>query len=154
DRAKTISDIVDPHSTPHDFLRPGHIFPLGALDGGVLVRAGHTEAIVALCRLASPSPAGVICEILNDDCSMDRLRDLRGIARDHCVKIVSIRDLIAYRTQNETLVQRVVSTRIPNPYGTWNLHLYENKLNNEEIIALELGEPAKQDSALIRVHSK
>lgn len=154
DRAATVKVFVDPSARPGDLLRPGHIFPLGAHDGGVLVRAGHTEAIVDLCRLAKLSPVGVICEILNDDGTMARLPDLRHIAQRHGVKVVAIRDLIAYRTQNETLVQRVLTAKIPNPYGTWNLHLYENKLNGEEIVALELGQPARQDGALVRVHSK
>jgi 3,4-dihydroxy 2-butanone 4-phosphate synthase/GTP cyclohydrolase II len=154
DRAATVRVFVDPQARPSDLLRPGHIFPLGARDGGVLVRAGHTEAIVDLCRLAGLSPVGVICEILNDDGTMARLPDLRTIARTHGLNIVAIRDLIAWRTEHEQLVRRVVSSRIPNPWGVWDLHLYENALNGEEHIVLVLGEPARQDSALIRVHSK
>jgi 3,4-dihydroxy 2-butanone 4-phosphate synthase/GTP cyclohydrolase II len=154
DRADTCRVFVDPDARPSDLLRPGHIFPLGARDGGVLVRAGHTEAIVDLCRGARLSPAGVICEVLKDDGTMARLPDLEAMAVEHSLKIVAIRDLIAWRTSNEQLVERVVSTTIPNPYGVWKMHLYTNRLNNEETIALELGEPAAQDSALVRVHSK
>lgn len=154
DRADTIRVFVDPEARPVDLLRPGHIFPLAAQDGGVLVRAGHTEAVVDLCRLAGLSPIGVICEILNDDGTMARLPDLKRLAAEHGVRIVAIRDLIAYRTQHERLVRRVVTTPIPNEFGLWKMHLYENLLNGEEHIVLEMGEPAEQDSALVRVHSK
>ncbi|MDX1971432.1 MAG: bifunctional 3,4-dihydroxy-2-butanone-4-phosphate synthase/GTP cyclohydrolase II [Candidatus Sumerlaeia bacterium] len=154
DRSDTCRVFVDPNARPTDLARPGHIFPLGARDGGVLVRAGHTEAVVDLCKLAGLSPVGVICEILNDDGTMARLADLKLIAREHNMPIVAIRDLIAYRTQHEQLVKRVVTTKIPNQFGLWNMHLYENLLNNEETIVLEMGEPAKQPSALVRVHSK
>lgn len=154
DRAKTCRVFVDPNAKPDDLLRPGHIFPLGARDGGVLVRAGHTEATVDLCRLAKLSPVGAICEILNDDGTMARVPDLEKIAEEHDLKIVAIRDLIAWRTQHETLIRRVVTTTIPNPYGVWKMHLYESLHNGDEHIVLEMGEPAAQDSALIRVHSK
>ncbi|MBI5153781.1 GTP cyclohydrolase II [Candidatus Poribacteria bacterium] len=154
DRAKTCRVFVDPSARPEHLLRPGHIFPLGARDGGVLVRAGHTEAVVDLCRIAGLSPVAVLCEILNEDGTMARPGDLDRIAKRHGVKIVTIRDLIAWRSQNETLVKHIVSTRIPNPYGMWDMHLYENLLNGEEHIVLVLGEPEKQESALIRVHSK
>ncbi len=154
DRANTCKVFVDPAAKPSDLLRPGHIFPLGAQDGGVLVRAGHTEAIVDLCRLAKISPVGVICEILNDDGTMARLPDLRKFADEHGLKILTIRDLIAWRTQNETLVKRVVTTTIPNPYGLWKMHLYENLLNGEEHVVLEMGEPSQHDATLVRVHSK
>ncbi len=154
DRAETVRVLADPKAAPRDLARPGHIFPLGAADGGVLVRAGHTEAVVDLLRLAKLSPVGVLCEILNDDGTMARLPDLKVFAQTHGLKIASIRDLIEYRTEKESLVRRVVTTRIPNPYGLWDMHLYENLLNGEEIVVLEMGEPAKQDSALVRVHSK
>ena len=154
DRAKTVRVFTNPDARPQDLLRPGHIFPLGARDGGTLVRAGHTEAIVDLCRLAGVSPIGVICEVLNDDGTMARLPNLRQISDQFDIPLVAIRDLISYRSQTETLVNRVVTTQIPNPYGLWNVHLYENLLNGEEHVVMELGEPAKQESALIRVHSK
>lgn len=154
DRSETVRLLADPDARPSDLARPGHIFPLGARDGGVLVRAGHTEAVVDLCKMAKLSPVGVLCEILKDDGTMARMPDLEVMAREFGLKIVAIKDLIAYRSMNETLVRRVVTSRIPNPYGMWNVHLYENALNGEEHIVLELGEPAKQDSALIRVHSK
>ncbi|MDX2176807.1 MAG: bifunctional 3,4-dihydroxy-2-butanone-4-phosphate synthase/GTP cyclohydrolase II [Candidatus Sumerlaeia bacterium] len=154
DRALTIHKFVEPETTPDDLLRPGHIFPLEAKAGGVLVRAGHTEAAVDLARLAGLPPVGVLCEILNDDGTMARLPQLEEVAEQHGLVILTIRDLIAYRTANEKLVRRLVSTQIPNPFGLWTMHLYENTLNREEIIVLVLGEPEKQDSALIRVHSK
>jgi 3,4-dihydroxy 2-butanone 4-phosphate synthase/GTP cyclohydrolase II len=154
DRSATVQKLADPAAKPSDLARPGHIFPLGARDGGVLVRAGHTEAVVDLCRLAKLNPVGVLCEILNEDGSMARLPELRRLAAEHGLKIVAIRDLIAWRTLHEQLVRRVVTTTIPNPYGVWKMHLYENLHNNDEHIVMELGEPAKQDSALIRVHSK
>src|SRR5690606_18017259 len=154
DRSATVQKLADPAAKPSDLARPGHIFPLGARDGGVLVRAGHTEAVVDLCRLSKLNPVGVLCEILNEDGSMARLPELRRLAAEHGLKIVAIRDLIAWRTLHEQLVRRVVTTMIPNPYGAWKMHLYENLHNNDEHIVMELGEPAKQDSALIRVHSK
>lgn len=154
DRALTIRTFVREDAVPEDLLRPGHIFPLEAKDGGVLVRAGHTEAAVDLARMAGLEPVGVLCEILNDDGTMARLPELEKVAEEHGLVILTIRDLIAYRTAHERLVRRVVSTQIPNPYGIWTMHLYENTLNGEEMIVLVLGEPEKQDSALIRVHSK
>lgn len=154
DRSDTCKAFVDPNTAPSDLARPGHIFPLGAKDGGVLVRAGHTEAIVDLCKLAGISPVGIICEILSDDGTMARMDELKDLAKEHDVRIVAIKDLIAYRTQKEQLVKRVVTSRIPNEYGMWNMHLYENLLNNEETVVLVMGEPTEQDSALVRVHSK
>lgn len=154
DRSLTIRRMVEPGTKPGDLLRPGHIFPLEAKDGGVLVRAGHTEASVDLCRMAGLHPVGVLCEILNDDGTMARLPQLQEVALQHDLHILTIRDLIAHRMESEKLVRRVVSTEIPNPYGVWKMHLYENNLNREEIIVLELGEPKAQDSALVRVHSK
>ena len=154
DRALTVRLMAGPETRPRDLARPGHIFPLGARDGGVLVRAGHTEAVVDMLRLAHLSPVGVLCEILNDDGTMARLPELRQMADAHALKIVAIRDLIEWRSMHEKLVRRVVTTEIPNPYGLWKMHLYENLLNGEEHVVLEMGEPAKQDSALVRVHSK
>jgi 3,4-dihydroxy 2-butanone 4-phosphate synthase/GTP cyclohydrolase II len=154
DRALTIRKFIEPNTRPEDLLRPGHIFPLEAKDGGVLVRAGHTEATVDLARLAGLPPVGVLCEILNDDGTMARLPELEKVAEEHDLVILTIQDLIAFRTETEKLVRRVVTTEIPNPFGVWTVHLYENVLNGEEHIVLVLGEPEKQDSALIRVHSK
>jgi len=154
DRALTIRKFIEPDTRAEDLLRPGHIFPLEAKDGGVLVRAGHTEATVDLARLAGLPPVGVLCEILNDDGTMARLPELEKVAEEHDLVILTIQDLIAFRTETEKLVRRVVTTEIPNPFGVWTVHLYENVLNGEEHVVIVLGEPEKQDSALIRVHSK
>ena len=154
DRTLTIRTLVDPKTQPTDLLRPGHINPLTARDGGVLVRAGHTEAAVDLCRLAGLPPVGVICEILNEDGSMARRPDLEIVADQHGVGIISIEDLIAYRKAHEKLVKRVVSATIPNDFGVWTMHLYENLINGEEHQVLVLGDPAAQAAPLVRVHSK
>lgn len=154
DRSLTIKTLADSGTRPKDLLRPGHINPLIARDGGVLIRAGHTEAAVDLAKLAGLPPIGVICEILNEDGSMARMPDLEAIAEEHQVKILTIEDLIAYRIENEHLVRRVVTSRIPNPYGNWKLHLYENIMNGEDHSVLVMGEPEKQESALVRVHSR
>jgi 3,4-dihydroxy 2-butanone 4-phosphate synthase/GTP cyclohydrolase II len=154
DRYLTIKALVDDTTRPADLLRPGHINPLVSREGGVLVRAGHTEAAVDLCRLAGLPPVGVICEILNEDGTMARMPDLMKVAEAHAVRILTIEDLIAYRQEHEHLVRRVVTSRIPNNYGMWKLHLYENVLNGEEHVVLEMGEPSRQESALVRVHSR
>lgn len=154
DRYLTIRALVNDRTKPEDLLRPGHINPLIARDGGVLVRAGHTEAAVDLCRLADLPPVGVICEILNEDGTMARVPDLERVAAELGVGIITIEDLIAYRKTHEKLVRRVVTARIPNLFGTWDVHVYENLVNGEEHQVLVLGDPAAQDSALIRVHSK
>lgn len=154
DRHETIRALVDPETKSGDLLRPGHINPLCAREGGVLVRAGHTEAAVDLAKLAGLPPVGVICEILNEDGTMARMPDLEKVAAEHGCGILTIEDLIAYRKRTERLVRRIVSARIPNPFGIWDMHLYENLLNGETHQAIVLGEPEKQDSALVRVHSK
>jgi len=154
DRYLTIKALVERETRPSDLLRPGHINPLTARDGGVLVRAGHTEGAVDLCRLAGLPEVGVLCEILNEDGTMARLPDLRQVAAQHGVRMITIEQLIAWRQGNECLVRRVVTSMIPNPYGMWKLHLYENILNGDEHMVLEMGEPAKQESALVRVHSR
>lgn len=154
DRALTIRSMADPSTQPEDLLRPGHIFPLAAIDGGVLVRAGHTEACVDLARLAGVEPAAVLCEILNDDGTMARMPQLREMARELQIPIATIEDLIAYRTRSERLVRRTLTTQMPNVYGEWTLHLYETFINDDAHIALVMGEPEKQESALVRVHSK
>lgn len=154
DRHETIRALVDEATGPEDLLRPGHINPLCARDGGVLVRAGHTEAAVDLARLAGLPPVGVICEILNEDGTMARMPDLEKVAGEHDCGILTIEDLIAHRKRTEKLVRRVVSSTIPNPFGLWKIHLYENLLNGEIHQAMVLGEPEERDSALVRVHSK
>lgn len=154
DRYQTIEALVSPETRPRDLLRPGHINPLVARDGGVLVRAGHTEAAVDLARMAGLPPVGVLCEILNEDGTMARMPDLVRVAVQHGVRILTIEQLIAYRQEHERLVRRVVTSRIPNAYGVWQMHLYENLLNGEEHVVLQMGDPAAQESALVRVHSR
>ncbi len=154
ERSVTIRSIANPATRAEDLLRPGHVMPLVALDGGTLVRAGHTEASVDLARLAGLEPAAALCEILNEDGSMARMPDLLAISRRFQIPILTIRDLIEYRMRREKLVRRVLTTRLPNEFGEWTLHLYENMLSGEETLALVMGEPEKQESALIRVHSK
>ncbi|MBN1867457.1 bifunctional 3,4-dihydroxy-2-butanone-4-phosphate synthase/GTP cyclohydrolase II [Candidatus Sumerlaeota bacterium] len=154
DRAETIRVLTDPASKPEDLGRPGHVFPICARPGGVLERAGHTEASVDLARLAGFSATGVLIEILNDDGSMARLPDLESLARKHDLRIATIRDLIAYRIQNEVLVERVAATTLPNRFGTWSMRVYESKISGEVHTALVMGDPAKQESALVRVHSQ
>jgi 3,4-dihydroxy 2-butanone 4-phosphate synthase/GTP cyclohydrolase II len=154
DRAETIRVLTDPSSRPEDLGRPGHVFPICARPGGVLERAGHTEASVDLARLAGFSPTGVLIEILNDDGSMARLPDLESLAKKHDVRISTIRDLIAYRIQNEVLVERVAVATLPNRFGTWTMLVYESNISGEIHTALVMGDPAARDAALVRVHSQ
>lgn len=154
DRAETIHILCDPKAHPGDLARPGHIFPIGARNGGVLERAGHTEGSSDMARLSGSQPLGVMCEILNKDGSMARMPDLLKIAKKHDMPIVTIRDLIAYRVETERLVERVAETTLPNKYGMWNMYLYENKINGKVHTVLKMGEPEKQESALVRVHSQ
>ncbi len=154
DRARTIKALVDEKTAPADLASPGHIFPLAAREGGVLQRAGHTEASVDLARLAGLPPAGVICEIMRLDGRMARLPDLQAFARRHRLKITSVADLIAYRRRREKLVECVHSVTLPTPYGIFQLKLYRSLTNTETHMALVMGEPARQKSALVRVHSE
>lgn len=158
DRARTIKVFVDPNAKPSDLIKPGHVFPLGARPGGVLQRAGHTEGAVDLAILAGLFPAAVICEILNEDGTMARLPDLKKIARENGLKIITIRDIIAFRRRTEHLVKRVVTTTLPNQYGIWNLHLYEHTITGELHVALTMGETEKfkykENGVLVRVHSQ
>jgi len=154
DRCRTVKVLIDPKSQPSDLLRPGHLFPLGARPGGVLQRAGQTEGSVDLARLAGLFPAALLCEIMSDDGSMARLPDLEVLSRQHKIPLVTIRDLIAYRVQKEKLVRRVVTTNLPNEFGLWKLHLYENTATGETHVALVMGDPARHDSVLVRVHSQ
>lgn len=154
DRAETIRRFIDPQAKPSDFARPGHVFPLRASEGGVLKRAGHTEGVVDLARLAGLFPAGVLCEILRQDGSMARMPDLIELARRHDLRIVTIRDLIEYRMKTEKLVRRVVSTRLPNKYGEWDLHLYESTIDGEVHVALVMGKVEGEENVLVRVHSQ
>lgn len=155
DRAKTIQAIVDENAKPEDFGKPGHIFPLIAKNGGVLVRAGHTEAVVDLTRLAGLKPSGILCEIMDDDGRMARGEKLRAFADKHDMSFISIADLIEYRNRNEKLVNRKVVVDLPSKHGNFKLHLYENILNaNEYALALVKGEFKKDEAVLVRVHSE
>ena len=154
DRARTIAMLVDEGTRPLDLVRPGHVHPLRADDGGVLKRAGHTEAAVDLARLAGMSPAGVICEILNDDGTMARVPQLMEIAERFELAIITIKDLIAYRQRSERLVRRVCSPSLPTRYGDFTLHLFETTFDSsQKHIALVKGEIRGDEDVLVRVHS-
>ncbi|MBI1785848.1 GTP cyclohydrolase II, partial [Candidatus Sumerlaeota bacterium] len=153
DRYETIRLFVDPHARPHDLVRPGHIFPIQALRGGVLVRAGHTEGSVDLARFAGLNPVAVICEIQNDDGSMARLPDLMKIAEKFNLPIATIKDLMAYRMEHEKLIKKVVTVHIPNVFGTWELSMYEDIVNNESHLAMVMGKVGPEPT-LVRVHSQ
>ncbi len=153
DRAMTITKAVDPDAMPSDFTRPGHIFPLRAREGGVLKRAGHTEAAVDLCLLAGLKPAGVLVEVVNEDGTMARLPQLRQFADRHNLKLISIADLIRYRRRTEKLVRRVSEGRIPTKYGSFTAVAFESLLDGVEHIAFVMGDPASKD-LLVRVHSE
>ncbi len=154
DRARTIQVLTNAASKPDDLTRPGHIFPLRAKNGGVLRRAGHTEAAVDLARLAGLPPAGVICEIMKDDGTMARTPDLQEFARRHGVKICTIASLIEYRRRFEKLVTRVVSTRLPTEFGDFEMALYQTSINELQYVALIKGSLADGAPALVRVHSQ
>lgn len=153
DRAVTIRTLIDPAAGPEDIARPGHVFPLRAADGGVLVRPGHTEAALDLARLANRYPAAVICEIMNDDGTMARLPELERFASRQGINIVTIDQLIAYRSRTETFVRRVAEASLPTTFGDFNLIAYENTLNGEHHLALVRG--VRSDTLpLIRLHSE
>src|SRR5262247_958293 len=154
DRAVTIRTLVDPLTTGDDLTRPGHILPLRAMPGGVLRRAGHTEAAVDLARLAGCSPAGVICEVLDDDGGMARMADLLGLARAHGLKCITIKDLIEYRIQKEKLVQRAAMTKLPTDFGEFTVIAYETTVDDRLPLALVRGDVAGEMPALVRVHSE
>jgi len=154
DRAETIAVLVHPDSKPADLARPGHIFPLRATDGGVLCRAGHTEAVVDMSRLAGLQPAGVLCEILAEDGTMARMPELERIADKFNLKIVTIRDLIHYRSVHDNLVHRTVSTRFPTRFGEFILNLYESDIDPRHHLALTKGDIRTDTPALVRVHSE
>lgn len=153
DRAKTIRALVDPNTTPGDLGRPGHIFPLRARQGGVLRRSGHTEAAVDFARLAGLSPAGVLVEIMNEDGSMARLPDLRKVADKHNLKLVSIKDLIAYRLENESLIEREIEVKMPTAYGDFRLVSYKQTNTGDQHLALVKGDWDENEPVLVRVHS-
>jgi len=154
DRARTVQAMIDPKTRPEDLLMPGHMFPLRAKDGGVLVRAGQTEATVDLARLAGLYPAGVCCEIMNEDGTMARMPQLEKIAARLGLKIISVADLIAYRYRHERLVQRVAEARLPTPYGEFTVIAYKSRTDPAEHLALVLGDVATDDPVLVRVHSQ
>ncbi|NLL36833.1 MAG: bifunctional 3,4-dihydroxy-2-butanone-4-phosphate synthase/GTP cyclohydrolase II [Fretibacterium sp.] len=157
ERALTARLLADPNSAPEDFLRPGHLFPLEAREGGVLVRAGHTEATVDLACLAGLPPAGLCCEVMNDDGSMARLPDLIPFARRHGLKLIAVKDLIAWRCARERLIEKLVEVNLPTDYGIFRAHAYRSKLQNDDAhthIALVKGDITKLDSVLVRVHSE
>ena len=153
DRSETVRVAIDPKTRPADLLRPGHVFPLRARKGGVLKRAGQTEASVDLAVIAGMNPSAVICEIMNEDGTMARLPDLKEFAVHHGLKIISVADIIKYRMNNERHVHCLASPRLPTRYGEFKVFAYRSDINNEEHIALVMGEIGEQDDVLVRVHS-
>ena len=154
DRAETIKTVIDSATKSDDLVQPGHMFPLRARDGGVLVRAGHTEAIVDLAKLAGRYPAGVICEIMNDDGSMARLPQLEKISEQYGIKIMTVSDLIGYRRRHEKLVHRVADARLPTKYGEFTTIGYKSNIDPGEHAALVMGDVATEEPVLVRVHSE
>jgi 3,4-dihydroxy 2-butanone 4-phosphate synthase/GTP cyclohydrolase II len=154
DRAATVKAIIDPATRPEDLARPGHMFPLRARDGGVLVRAGHTEAIVDLARLAGLYPAGVVCEIMSPDGEMARLPELEVMAEKHGIKIVTVADLIAYRRRTEKLVHRVAEAKLPTENGEFQAVAYKSDIDPGEHLALVMGDISGDEPVLARVHSE
>jgi 3,4-dihydroxy 2-butanone 4-phosphate synthase / GTP cyclohydrolase II len=155
DRARTIRTLVDSATEAYEVVRPGHVFPLRYAEGGVLRRAGHTEAAVDLARLAGLTPAGVVAEIFNDDGTMARLPQLRAFADEHGLALISIAQLITYRRQSEQMVRRVVETRVPNRFGEWRAFGYQNSVDGTEHLALVLGDlDAPGPDVLVRMHSE
>jgi 3,4-dihydroxy 2-butanone 4-phosphate synthase/GTP cyclohydrolase II len=154
DRAATVQALINPETKMSDLARPGHIFPLRAMEGGVLRRAGHTEAVVDLCRLAGAYPAGVICEILNEDGSMARVSDLFVIAKQFGLKVITVKDLIEYRMHREKLVQRIVTTALPTAAGVFEIHVFRSDTDSKEHVALVKGVITPDQPVLVRVHSE
>jgi 3,4-dihydroxy 2-butanone 4-phosphate synthase/GTP cyclohydrolase II len=154
DRARTVQVAIDPRSGPDDLVQPGHVFPLKAKDGGVLERAGQTEAAVDLARLAGLIPAGVICEIMNDDGTMARVPDLIPYCERHGLRMITVADLIAYRRRTEKLVERVVATRLPTAFGEFNAVGYRSLVDDKHHVAMVKGDVAGAEDVLVRVHSE
>ena len=154
DRATTIKALIDPNTRPGDLARPGHVFPLRYTEGGVLVRAGQTEAIVDLARLAGLYPAGVICEVMAEDGSMARMDELEKFSAEHGVPIVTVADIIAYRRNHEKLVERVAEARIPTELGEFEAISYRSLVDKDEHVALVMGEVRSEEPTLVRVHSE
>jgi len=153
DRSNTIKEMINPKASPTDFRRPGHVFPLIGVDGGVLRRAGHTEAAIDFARLADCAPAGIICEIMHDDGEMARLPELIELSQKFDMKLVTIKDLIAYRMKHESLVKNIMSVDMPTIYGDFKLHVFEEKLTGEHHLAFTKGDWSEDDPVLVRVHS-
>ncbi|MFB3852527.1 MAG: bifunctional 3,4-dihydroxy-2-butanone-4-phosphate synthase/GTP cyclohydrolase II [Vicinamibacterales bacterium] len=154
DRARTVLAAIDPETRPSDLARPGHMFPLRARAGGVLVRAGQTEAAVDLSRIAGLYPAGVICEIMNEDGTMARVPQLARFARRHRLRMITIADLIKYRLRTERLVRRIASAALPTEFGPFRVHAYESVIDGETHIAMVCGEIGRGEGVLVRVHSR
>jgi 3,4-dihydroxy 2-butanone 4-phosphate synthase/GTP cyclohydrolase II len=154
DRARTIQVAIDPQAAPRDIVQPGHVFPLKARAGGVLERVGQTEAAVDLARLAGLNPAGVICEIMNDDGTMARVPDLVGYCERHDLKMVTVADLVAYRRRNDKLIERVVATTLPTAFGEFVAVGYRSLVDNKHHVALVKGEVSGREDVLVRVHSE
>jgi len=154
DRTATVRAMADQEASPSDFARPGHIFPLIAVNGGVLRRAGHTEAVVDLMTLAGLKPVGVLCEILKDDGSMARVPDLMEMAKTHRLKMISVQDLIAYRRRTEQLVTMVAEAKLPSDHGDFVLRVFENRLDGKEHVAIIKGDVSDGNPVLVRVHSE
>ena len=154
DRAATVKSLIDPSTKPEDLARPGHVFPLRYQEGGVLVRAGQTEAVVDLTKLAGLSPAGVICEIVSDDGTMARRPELEIFSKDHDLGIVTVADIIAYRREHEKIVERVADARIPTKYGDMNAVSYRSLVDADEHVALVKGNIDSDSPVLVRVHSE
>ena len=154
DRATTIRLAVDPETKPSDLARPGHVFPLLARPGGVLKRAGHTEASVDLVRMGGMRPAAVVCEVMNPDGSMARLEELVPFARRHGLKLITIAQIISHRMRTERLVKRVASPDLPTTMGKWKIHAFHIELENQTHVALVMGEPRADEPVLVRVHSE
>jgi 3,4-dihydroxy 2-butanone 4-phosphate synthase/GTP cyclohydrolase II len=154
DRAKTISIAADPASKPSDLAKPGHVFPLLAKPGGVLRRTGHTEASIDLCRLGGLRPAAVVCEIMNEDGTMARLKELEAFAGKHGLRMLTIADLISYRMRTERLVKRVASPDLPTRLGDWKIHAFHYETADKTHVALVMGEPEPDEAVLVRVHSE
>ena len=154
DRAHTILTAVNPATKPSDLARPGHVFPLRAKRGGVLVRVGQTEASVDIARIAGLKPAAVICEIMNDDGTMSRMPELETFAAKHDLKIISVADLVRYRIEKEMLVRRLMESPLPTEYGDFRAVVYENEMNGETHVALVIGDVASEDPVLVRVQTE
>ena len=154
DRAATIQALIDPEARPEEFTKPGHLFPLRYYPGGVLVRAGHTEAVVDLCKLASLYPAGIVCEIMDEDGTMSRLPTLESFAEEHDLKILSIAQIIAHRRRHERLIERVAEARLPSRWGEFKAIAYKSYVDQGEHIALTIGDWKRDEPVLVRIHSE